>query len=155
MTNNRTNSESYPREIHHVGKTPMVHVVQANCELDLHADTSVAGANFTVIEFTNQVCNVIPFAKSYESKKNIPIVKAVTAYDDEKSVRSAKSQQSKSMAKYLCLLTAIMHHGRKSMLISSVHGMLDIIQPAFRAKQPSKKFKPLPSLTKPLDGQSL
>ncbi len=85
MTTNRSSSDNRLREIHHVGTAPVVHSVQANCELDSHADTSVAGANFTVIEFTDLVCNVSPFAKSYECKKNIPIVKAVTAYDDEKT----------------------------------------------------------------------
>jgi len=55
----------------------------ANCELDSHADTSVAGPNFAVIEYTNQVCNVLPFSKHYANWENVPIVKTATAYDDE------------------------------------------------------------------------
>jgi hypothetical protein len=54
-----------------------------NCELDSHADTSVAGPNFVVLEYTDMSCNVSPFCKTYESKENVPIVKAATAYDDE------------------------------------------------------------------------
>jgi len=55
----------------------------ANCELDLHADTSVAGANFRILEYTNPTCSITPFANSYKKKENVPIVKAATAYDDE------------------------------------------------------------------------
>jgi len=53
------------------------------CELDSHADTLVAGANFVILEYTDTSCSVTPFCKSYESKQGIPIVKAATTYDDE------------------------------------------------------------------------
>jgi len=57
----------------------------ANCELDSHADTSVAGPSFVVLEYSDMTCNVSPFAKTYETKTNVPIVKAATAYDDPKT----------------------------------------------------------------------
>jgi len=41
-----------------------------NCELDSHADTLVAGANFVVLEYTDASCSVSPFFKTYESKEN-------------------------------------------------------------------------------------
>jgi hypothetical protein len=31
------------------------------CELDSHAETSCAGSNFKVIEYTNKSCDVAPF----------------------------------------------------------------------------------------------
>jgi len=53
------------------------------CELDSHADTLVAGANFVILEYTDTSCSVTPFCQSNESKQDIPIVKVATAYDDE------------------------------------------------------------------------
>jgi hypothetical protein len=57
----------------------------ANCELDSHAVTSVAGPSFVVLEYSDMTCNVSPFAKTYETKTNVLIVKAATAYDDPKT----------------------------------------------------------------------
>jgi hypothetical protein len=34
-----------------------------------------------VIEYTGQVCNVYPYSPKYKPRTNIPIVKAITAYD--------------------------------------------------------------------------
>jgi len=52
-------------------------------ELDSHADTTCAGANCIVLEFTQQVVDVTPYNKNkYEPETNIPIVKAATAYTD-------------------------------------------------------------------------
>jgi hypothetical protein len=45
----------------------------------------VAGVNFVILEYTDQICNVSPFAKSFNQKENVPIVKAATAYDDERT----------------------------------------------------------------------
>jgi hypothetical protein len=50
-----------------------------NCEMDTHADTCVAGANFLACEFNGITGKVIPFSNDYESTKNIPIVSAATA----------------------------------------------------------------------------
>ncbi len=53
----------------------------ANAELDSHADTIVAGATCKIIEYTNQHCQVHPYADHYEPISNVPVVKAATAYD--------------------------------------------------------------------------
>jgi len=51
--------------------------VFANFELDWHADTSVAGANFRILEYTNLTSSVTPFANSYKKKENIPSSKPI------------------------------------------------------------------------------
>jgi hypothetical protein len=54
------------------------------CELDLHADKSVAGPNCTVLEYTNQSVNVSGFSHEYKSIRDVPIVTAATAIDNPK-----------------------------------------------------------------------
>ena len=51
-------------------------------ELDSHADTCCAGSSFRLIEYTGQTCTVAPFTTTLSELKDIPIVKAATAYDD-------------------------------------------------------------------------
>jgi hypothetical protein len=53
------------------------------CEMDTHADTCVAGANFLACEFNGTTCEVILFSSKYESTKGIPIVSATTAWTNE------------------------------------------------------------------------
>jgi hypothetical protein len=55
------------------------------CELDLHADTCVAGSNCVIIETTNQTVSVSAFSEAHEIIHNVPIVTAATAYDDNKT----------------------------------------------------------------------
>jgi hypothetical protein len=55
------------------------------CELDTHADTSVAGCNFRMCEFDGVTCEVIPFSEEYESTKDVPIVSAATAWTNEQT----------------------------------------------------------------------
>ncbi len=57
----------------------------ANCELDSHADTCVAGPNFRIDEFTGEHCDVAPYSSEYSPIKNVPIVNASTAYTNEES----------------------------------------------------------------------
>ena len=52
----------------------------ANCELDTHADTCVAGPNFRIDEFTGEYCDVTPFSNEYKPMTNVPIVNASTAF---------------------------------------------------------------------------
>ena len=52
----------------------------ARCELDLHADTCVLGSNFKLIELTGEVVDVVPHHKEYDSKKDVLIVSAATAW---------------------------------------------------------------------------
>jgi hypothetical protein len=49
-------------------------------ELDLHADTTVAGSNCVVLSFTGRECEVSPYTDAYESVKNVPTMKAATGY---------------------------------------------------------------------------
>jgi len=56
-------------------------------ELDSHADTTCAGANCVVLETTQQVVDVTPYNKQkYEPERNIPVVKAATAYTTSNGV---------------------------------------------------------------------
>ena len=55
-------------------------IVHANCELDSHADTIVAGANCVVLHYTGQECDVSPYRDDYSPVTNIPIVTAATAW---------------------------------------------------------------------------
>ena len=57
-------------------------IVHANCELDSHADTSVAGPNCIVLEYTEQVVNVSAFSEQLDTMEGIPIVTAATAIDN-------------------------------------------------------------------------
>ena len=50
------------------------------CELDTHADTFVAGRNCIVMNYTERVCDVMPYSDDYEARTDIPIVQAATGY---------------------------------------------------------------------------
>jgi len=52
-------------------------------ELDRRADTCCVGMGFMVVEYSGQTCNVYPYNPTYKPKKGVPIVKAITAFDDE------------------------------------------------------------------------
>ena len=54
----------------------------ARMEMDSHADTCCAGSSFRLIEYTGQTCTVAPFTTTLSELKDVPIVKAATAYDD-------------------------------------------------------------------------
>jgi len=49
-------------------------------DLDSHADTCCTGLTCCVIEYMGKTCDVTPFSHEYEPMKDIPIVKAATAY---------------------------------------------------------------------------
>ena len=51
-----------------------------NCELDSHADTTVAGSNCVILSYTGKECDVVPYREDYESVKGVPIVHAATAW---------------------------------------------------------------------------
>lgn len=61
--------------------TSFTHVgTLAQCELDSHADTCVAEPNFQVNEYTGEHCDVSPYSADDKPLKDIPIVKATTAF---------------------------------------------------------------------------
>jgi hypothetical protein len=55
------------------------------CEMDTHADTSVAGSNFIMCEFDGTTCEVSPFTDEYQLMTDVPIVSAATAWTDDES----------------------------------------------------------------------
>ena len=55
-------------------------IVYGKCESDNHADTTAAGANCVIMEYTGKVCDVSPYTDDYEAVKNVPIVHAATAW---------------------------------------------------------------------------
>ena len=55
-------------------------VFDGRVELDTHADTFVAGRNCLLMNFTERVCDVMPYSDDYEPKTGIPIVQAATGY---------------------------------------------------------------------------
>jgi len=54
----------------------------SKAELDSHADTTVAGSTYRVLEYTEKSCDIHPFSDDYEPMKQVPIAKVATAYDD-------------------------------------------------------------------------
>ena len=54
-------------------------ITYAKCELDSHADTTVAGSNCVVLHYTDKECDVTPYRDDYQPVSNIPIVTAATA----------------------------------------------------------------------------
>lgn len=65
-----------------VSKQQRCHALAARLDLDSHADTTVLGSSFKVLEDTLTTCTVAPFLTSYAPTKDIPIVTGGTAYTD-------------------------------------------------------------------------
>ena len=59
--------------------------IDAQIELDTHADTCVLGTNFIILHYTGRVCDVSPYSSEYESVKNVPIVSGATAWTDRQT----------------------------------------------------------------------
>ena len=55
-------------------------IIYSTCELDSHADTTVAGRNCAILQYTGKECDVSPYSDEYESIQNVPIVTAATAW---------------------------------------------------------------------------
>ena len=51
-------------------------------EMDSHADTSCAGANWKAIELTGLTCDVFPLAQDYDAVKDVPVATCATAVTD-------------------------------------------------------------------------
>ena len=52
--------------------------IRGRCEMDSHVDTTVAGRNCTIIQYTDRSCDVSPFADKYTPMKDVPIFSAAT-----------------------------------------------------------------------------
>jgi len=48
-------------------------------EMDSHADTSCAGANWKAFELTGLTCDVYPFTQDYDAVKDLPVATCATA----------------------------------------------------------------------------
>ena len=56
-------------------------------EMDTHADTCCAGANWALLEYTGQVCEVSPFLSSYAPVSEIPVARCCTVWTDDRDGR--------------------------------------------------------------------
>ena len=59
--------------------------IYSKCKIDTHADISVAGANFVVLEYTGKECDVSPYRDDYTPIHNVPIVHAATAWQSHQT----------------------------------------------------------------------
>jgi hypothetical protein len=51
--------------------------------MDTHADTSCAGANWSLMELTGELCDVNPFLASYQPVQEIPVALCCTVWTDQ------------------------------------------------------------------------
>ena len=51
--------------------------------MDTHADTCCAGSNWSILDYTGQVCEVTPFLSSYEPVPKIPLAHCCTVWTDQ------------------------------------------------------------------------
>jgi hypothetical protein len=75
-----TDFQAGKRKISAQGRAPPG--VYSQLELDSHADTIICGSNCIVMHFTGKYCDVSPYTDAYEAMKSVPIIQAVTAYDN-------------------------------------------------------------------------
>ena len=52
----------------------------AGNELDTHADTSCADANWALLEYTGEICEVSPFLTTYDPIQEIPVAQCCTVW---------------------------------------------------------------------------
>ena len=62
-------------------------VFEGRMEVDNHADTFVAGRNCLLMNYTERVCDVMPYSDDYEAKEGVPIVQVATGYTNMKGER--------------------------------------------------------------------
>ena len=75
ITSKRQSIHKVGRRIQRVATAPIF----GRMELDSHADTIVLGRNAIVLQYTNRVCDVAPYADSYKPITDVPIVRGATA----------------------------------------------------------------------------
>lgn len=59
--------------------------VEGRIELDSHADTTCAGPEVKVVEYTGQSCTVHGFSDSLNAISDVPIINGITAYVDNET----------------------------------------------------------------------
>jgi hypothetical protein len=67
--------------LHARNPTTEGHIAQN--EMDTHADTCCAGANWSLLELTGEVCDVNPFLNSYQPMNEIPVARCCTVWTDQ------------------------------------------------------------------------
>ena len=75
----KTSDRRLPSTIQTIGATSG-QPIHGRCEMDSHADTTVAGRNCTIIRYTDRSCDVSPFSDKYTPMKDVSIVSAATGY---------------------------------------------------------------------------
>ena len=63
-----------------VKKRDSAPITSGRIELDSHADTIVAGANCTILEYIGKVRDISPYRDDYDSVTNVPIVHAAKVW---------------------------------------------------------------------------
>ena len=51
--------------------------------MDTHADTCCAGANWTLMHYTGDICGVSPFLNTYAPVQEIPVARCCTLWTDD------------------------------------------------------------------------
>lgn len=62
------------------GQEPRSPIYYGRLKVDTRADTFVAGRNCTVMSFSEQICDVMPYSDDYWPKENIPIYQVANGY---------------------------------------------------------------------------
>ena len=57
----------------------------ARNELDTHADTSCAVANWVLLEYTGEICEVSPFLTTYDPIQEIPVARCCTVWTSDQT----------------------------------------------------------------------
>jgi hypothetical protein len=76
------NLNNFTKAALYVASTLNVTLINANQKQNI-SNTCCLGATYHDIEYTGQVCEVHPYHLKYKPTLNVPVVKGVTAYDDE------------------------------------------------------------------------
>lgn len=71
----KIDARSYDNSSYH---TTVGHV--ARNEMDSHADTCCAGANWALMDLTGELCQVTPFLESYDPVEEIPVARCATVW---------------------------------------------------------------------------
>ena len=115
MTTDRVVSTKV-RDMHHV-TNPTNPDTMERTKSDYHVNTTCAGNNMTLFSYTGYNCNVIGFHSNLESIANIPVVTAVTAYNDPISGTTVMLVFNQtlwfgiSMEQYLIATNQVFSHG--------------------------------------------
>ena len=75
-----TTSERHISSTHRTISRVQGRPFHGRCEMDSHADTTVAGMNCAILRYTDRSCDVAPFSDKYTPMKDVPIVSTGTGF---------------------------------------------------------------------------